>query len=513
MAIKNKVIWLIVISSLLRILIAATTALGNDEVYYWTYALQPDWNHFDHPPMVGLLIRFFTLNLYVKQEFFLRLTALASSAFCTFILYRMLSRLHSVTAGWYAALLYTSSFYCSVIAGLLILPDSPQLLFWVSSVYLMTEVFFLQPEKHYKILLLGLSIGLATMCKVHGVFLWLAAGTYILFFNREWLKRWQLYLSILIFLLVTSPILLWNIQNHFITYTFHKARINSTGGTFKALDLLRELTGEILYNNPFNCLLYLVALTALWKGQLQIDSKLKYLLFLLAFPLLITIWIIASFNPTLPHWTGPASIAFIILTAIYLAQRQPAKQTPALLKSGLMLTLIAVLSAWMYINYFPGTLGSASHQEHGEGDPALDMYGWDQLRDQFNRIRTSDLQNHLMLASNPVLSEKWFPAGHLEFYVTEPLHINLLTAGPINDIHKFAWLNYKRRPLQSGENAYYITPSNLAASPNQFYGSYFKSISAPIEIPIRRSGKIVKYYFLYRLNHCIKPDITPAIKN
>ncbi|PTS95037.1 hypothetical protein DBR11_22045, partial [Pedobacter sp. HMWF019] len=485
MTLKNKVLWLIAISSLLRIVIAATTALGNDEVYYWTYALQPDWNHFDHPPLVGLMIRLFTLNLHFREELFVRLGALFSSAFCTLILYRMLSRLHSETAGWYAALLYTSSFYCSIIAGLLILPDSPQLFFWLISVYLMMEVFIIQPEKHNKMLLLGLSIGLATMCKVHGVFLWVAAGAYILFFNREWLARWQLYLSILIFFLITSPILLWNIQNHFITYTFHEARVSSTGGTFKPLDLLRELLGEILYNSPLNYLLYLIALTALFRGQFQIHSKLKYLLLLLAFPLLATIWIISSFNPTLPHWTGPAFIALIILTSIYLAQRQPGPQIPLLVKVSLTLTVVTIISAWIYINCFPGTMGSKSKENLGEGDPALDMYGWDQLRDQFKYIRTADLRSHLMQASSPVLSEKWFPAAHLEFYIAEPLNTDLLAAGSINNIHKFAWLNYKRKLLQTGENCYYITPSTLAFSPEQLYGAYFKSISKPIEIPIK----------------------------
>lgn len=513
MVIKNKVLWLIVISSLVRIMIASTTAFGNDEVYYWTYALQPDWNHFDHPPLVGLIIRLFTLNLHLKQELFVRMGALVSSAFCTLILYRMLSRLHSEIAGWYAALLYTSSFYCSIIAGLLILPDSPQLLFWVISVYLMIEIFILQPQKHHKILLLGLSIGLATMCKVHGVFLWVAAGTYILLFSREWLARWQLYLSILIFFLIISPIFLWNIENHFITYTFHEARVSSTGGAFKPLDLLRELLGEILYNNPLNYVLYLIALTAMFKGQFQIDSKLKYLLLLLAFPLLIAIWIISSFNPTLPHWTGPGFIALIILTSIYLAEHQPGTKIPTLVKSSLILILVAVVSAWMYINFFPGTLGSTSDDNLGEGDPALDMYGWTQLRTQFESIRTADLKNHMMLTSSPLISEKWFPAAHLEFYISEPLNMNLLAAGPINNIHKFAWLNYKRKRLQTGENCYYITPSNLAFSPEQLYGAYFKSISKPIKIPIKRAGKIVKYYFLYRLNYCIKPEIVPTVKN
>ena len=50
----NKIlIGLLVVSAVVRGLLAAWMEFGNDEVYYWTYALYPDWSHFDHPPMVG----------------------------------------------------------------------------------------------------------------------------------------------------------------------------------------------------------------------------------------------------------------------------------------------------------------------------------------------------------------------------------------------------------------------------------------------------------------------------
>ena len=48
----RKTIWLIGIVVAVKIAISFLFELGNDEVYYYTYALQPDWNHFDHPPMV-----------------------------------------------------------------------------------------------------------------------------------------------------------------------------------------------------------------------------------------------------------------------------------------------------------------------------------------------------------------------------------------------------------------------------------------------------------------------------
>jgi len=58
----RPLLYLILFSSLIRAFIAQFIGLGNDEVYYFTYALFPDWSHFDHPPMVGWVIQFFSFN-------------------------------------------------------------------------------------------------------------------------------------------------------------------------------------------------------------------------------------------------------------------------------------------------------------------------------------------------------------------------------------------------------------------------------------------------------------------
>ena len=74
--ISNKGIWrkrlyyLAVISLILRMIIAGFTELGNDEVYYRLYALYPDWSHFDHPLMIGLVMQLFSFNLALDIELF-----------------------------------------------------------------------------------------------------------------------------------------------------------------------------------------------------------------------------------------------------------------------------------------------------------------------------------------------------------------------------------------------------------------------------------------------------------
>ena len=70
---KQKLGVLLLISTAIRMVVGDSIQLGNDEVYYWTYAKFPDWSHFDHPPMVGLFEQLFTLNLFFESELALRL--------------------------------------------------------------------------------------------------------------------------------------------------------------------------------------------------------------------------------------------------------------------------------------------------------------------------------------------------------------------------------------------------------------------------------------------------------
>ena len=90
---NNKIVGLIVIATLIRCIIALTINLGNDEVYYINYAQHLQWNYFDHPPMVGLLIKLTTLNLELTTDFFIRLGPILLSAVNTYLIYAITKKI------------------------------------------------------------------------------------------------------------------------------------------------------------------------------------------------------------------------------------------------------------------------------------------------------------------------------------------------------------------------------------------------------------------------------------
>ncbi|MDQ2753406.1 MAG: glycosyltransferase family 39 protein, partial [Bacteroidota bacterium] len=348
MTFRNKIRYLILLSFLLRLIVAATTELGNDEVYYYTYALHLQWNYFDHPPGVALLILTSSLNLLFTHELFVRLGAIVCAAIGTALCYAIGKKIRNERTGWYAAVLYNTSLYTSIIAGTFILPDSPQVVCWLAGLFLGIKMIQ-QFNNNMRVsiaqwLLFGVINGLCIQCKIHGVFLWFGLGLYILFYARKVLSQPGLYLSFLLTLLIISPIIYWNINNHFITFTYHSNRLEVHHFSINFNSFLQAFFGQIFYNNPVNVFLTIVALF-LYKTKRYLPLPFYRMLLLTGLPIIVVVVLLSFFNPVLPHWSGPGFLSLSFIAAAYLDARVDAYRfsLPAILKSSMVLILIVVI--------------------------------------------------------------------------------------------------------------------------------------------------------------------------
>jgi hypothetical protein len=486
----NKYLYILLAASfLIRAFIAGFIELGNDEVYYWTYAKFPALSHFDHPPMVGWFIQLFSLDLLFSSEFFIRLSSIVFGTINTYLIFKLGKKLKDENAGFVSALLYTASIYCFVITGVFILPDTPLLLFWLLSLYLLADVLKdkqASKQSRKKLLIAGLTIGLAILSKYHALYLWGATGLIIIFFNRYWLKTKELYISVFITLIVIFPVILWNYQNEFISFTFQGERVNVAGNVIKWNSLLTELSGQILYNNPVNFLIFIWVLISLFGKNKWTDPFQKNFLLIFSLPLIFIFLFFSTFRDTLPHWTGPGYLCLILLAGVYFSAKK--KIFPWITKLSLLILLFVVSLGVMQINY-----GIIKVKE----DPTLDMYGWDQLRQGFAGKYKRAVSDNKISKDFVLISYRWFPAAHLDYYVAEPLGIKLYVAGTLERMHKYAWINDLRGKPSLHSDAYFIFPSNDHKDPNEvapaFYSRYFLDDS----IPVYRSQQIVKYYYLY----------------
>ncbi len=507
----------IFLSVIIRGFFAWTLELGNDEVYYWTYALFPDLSHFDHPPMVGFVIQAFSWDLHFNSEFFIRLGSVVLGGFNTWIIYQIGKKVDNKLTGFFAALLYNASVYCFVIAGIFILPDTPQLFFWLISLYLLLISLpdkELSKKSRYILFFTGIIIGLAMLSKYTSVFLWFGAGLYIILFNRRWLKTTELYLSILLSLLVFVPVLLWNIENKFISFTFQSERVSFFGSGISPYYFFTELFGQILYNNPVNFVIIILSLLALSKKKFSIDKQYLRILLLSSFPLIILFLFFAIFRRTLPHWTGPAYIGLIIIAAAWLSDKSLRKKKIDILPKPIMISIV-VLMFFLVVGLFQIKLGiftkskEENPRELGKNDITLDIFGWRQFAYKFSQSIDRDFYNRNMPADAAIISHRWFPAAHLDYYLAIPKDYKLIAVGSLERIHKYAWINRKRPGLNPGSDAYFITSSRDFQEPAPLYSQYFETIEKPEIIRIYKRKKLVENFFVFRMRNLQKklPDV------
>ena len=524
--INKLLIVLLVVSAVIRVVLAAWMEFGNDEVYYWTYALYPDWSHFDHPPMVGWVIQLFSLNLLFDNEFFIRLASVVFMTANTYIIYRIGKDIKDATTGFYAALLFTASIYAFVITGVFIMPDTPLMLFWLLAFWMAVRYYsglprsarndgddtlyviarneaiqertaLRQAQGPSKLLLFGLFAGFAMLSKYSGVFLWVGMGLYILIFNRKQLKNPYLYLSLLISAICCIPILYWNLKYNFISFSFHGERVGGNSINFSTFGT--ELVGEFLYNNPVIFVLAIIAVVMAFKKKINLERSMQRLILCIALPMIVVFWIFSLMRPTLPHWNAPAFVLLILLISCYLRDKRSADaKFPKSIVAALCILLFSLVVGVTEIK--TGFIPLDKHNEAeqlGRDDFTLDMYGWRQLGEKFADFREQKISEGVMKAEDGIVANQWFPLANLDYYVARPLGIRVMGLGWPEFLHKYLWINDERGGFQLGENYWFLSDSRYMKDPKETYQWYFKEIELVGTIEIERCGKPAKNFFVY----------------
>ena len=522
--IDKYIAWLLIVSALVRGFLAAFLEFGNDEVYYWTYAMYPDWSHFDHPGMVGWLMQVFSLNLLFSSEFALRLSSIVFMTIDTFIIYKLGCLVKNKLAGFYAALLYTASLYCFIITGIFIMPDTPLMMFTLLSVWCFLLSFRAErsgveesPANSDEIsplptvgrndglmLLAGLFAGLALLSKYSAIFIWAGVGLYVLFYDCKQLKNRYLYLSALISVVCMLPVLIWNLQNDFISFTFHGDRV-SFFGKLQPLDFIAEIAGELAYNNPINYVLIIIALVALWKGNKYIGEMPRRFLLCFALPFIGVFWFFSLMRETLPHWSAPAFSILLLFPASYLAEKQEVIKGKIKLPNQIVATLLLLVFILIFgvleikTGIVPLRFGERANsvRYYGEGDFTTTIYGWRSIKDDFQKIREEKIAEGQMKESDGIVGLQWFPMANFDYYVANPLGVNMFGLREIDKIHKYYWINEYRGGLKKGNDYWFLNESSDYYAPERYLDDKFDEIVPCDTIVVDRCGKPAKYVFVY----------------
>lgn len=507
----DRLVWIMIgVFAILRTLTAAVLELGNDEAYYWLYSRQLQWNYFDHPPLIAIWIRFFTLNgLLHDYEAAIRMGSIVSCAFATWFLFRAVSLVHDKRAGWFAACLFNASFYAGMVAGLLAMPDSPQLFFWTFALWQLARLFKNENNK-WTWVLFGCSAGLCIMSKVHGVFLVAGFVLFVLFRKREWLQQPLFYISGLIAALVSMPILIWNMQHDFVSLRFHSTRIDITHEPPVKESFIYETVSQVIITNPVNFLLAVMGLVWLFRQRIR-DEFLTACNFI-ALPFIALVVFLSLFRDIWFHWTGPAFVTLIPLAALRMAERSKKVLFPAALRWSTLL-FVLVLAGWpLLVHFYPGTYGNENVKMLGKGDVTLDKFGWEKSGEYFAHEYNKAVARGIVSPEAPVVCPTWWGA-HIEYYFARKAGVPVIGLGDTLRIGQYSWLNEKRLASADLDTAILIEPSIEHGKAGEFYRDHYRENKLLFTLAVYRNGRAASNFYVSRLSGWKGMDPEPAVES
>jgi hypothetical protein len=307
-----------------RFLLLPFFGLMPQDAYYDFYGEHLAWSYFDHPGMIGYLLRLFT-TIFGKHVFVIKLTNFTVTSATLFAFYKLAGCFLPKHKQNLALLLIGSTFLVSILSTIST-PDVPLLLFWTLTLIALYHAVFRQQKMYW--LLAGLLMGLAFDSKYTAVLLQIGLMLFLIFSNRYrrlLLSGW-LWLSLLISVLVTFPVFYWNYQHQFASFLFQSA--NRTGdiakfqlkpklflgtvGTQLFILLPMAFGGLVLFSFKFIKKLF-------QKWRLPNDEILFLLCFFL--PAFLGFFIISLFYWVKINWMMPAYISGFIFLAMFLSQK------------------------------------------------------------------------------------------------------------------------------------------------------------------------------------------------
>ncbi len=207
---------------LLRLFYLGIPELVPEEAYYWNYAQHLDFGYLDHPPMVAWLIWLGT-SLLGDTEVAIRLGAFLSWLVTAFFCFRLTRDLIDSSAALRAILLLSVlPFFFGV--GFLMTPDAPLVTCWAGMLYFLTGA--LVKERQSAWWGVGLCAGLGMLSK-YTIGLLIPATVLFMLIDRpsrRWFLRPQPYGAALLTALLFFPVIIWNAQHDWVSFTFQGPR-------------------------------------------------------------------------------------------------------------------------------------------------------------------------------------------------------------------------------------------------------------------------------------------------
>jgi len=301
---------------------SGTIELEKDEAYQWLWSKHLALSYYSKPPGIAL-IQFAGTSLWGDTAFGIRFFPPLFAAILSVMVLRFFAREVSARAGFGLLLIVTAAPLLG-IGTILMTIDPPMVLCWMWA--LVAGWRAAQPDgKTRDWLVVGLAMGLGFLCKYTAA---CQIACWAIFFAlwpaaRAHLRRPGPWLALLIFLVCTTPVLIWNAQHGWIT-VHHVAGNAGLHGQWRPTmrffwDFLFVEAGLL---NPVFFIGALWAMFAFWKQPRHKMSGLWLYFFCMGAPVFFGYWLWSLHSRILPNWIAPAVVPMFCLMVAYWDERR-----------------------------------------------------------------------------------------------------------------------------------------------------------------------------------------------
>ena len=482
---KNKAISWVLGFQIFRLILLPFMGLMPQDAYYYLYGQNLSLSYFDHPGMIGYILRIFT-EIFGQSIFTIKLADFVITSLTILSFYKLASYFLSKQKLERAIVLIASTLFISILS-FNSTPDVPLLLFWSISLICLYKAIF--EEKKWFWIFGGIAMGLAFNSKYTALLLQIGLIAFLLFSNkyrRLFLSPW-LWISLLISVAITFPVWWWNYQNDFASFAFQSSERTSSISKF---NLSPKYFFGAIGHQLFLLLpvLFLVCITFTFKyikrALLKFRIPQSKTLFLLAFfiPTFVGFFAITPIYWVKLNWMMPSYITGIILAGMFISKK--------LLKIQLIFSIVFHVLFSLQILFYLVPIKSDDT-----------WVGWKELSQETKKLQETYPNTFVFSEDN------YKTSACLNFFMNEKVYAQNIIGLPA--LH-FDYLGDELSSLNN-KNALFIdsdkrfTNSDKKGNHHPLLDNYFDKITELEPIIIKEDGKEVrKFWVFYCTNYQAK---------
>ncbi len=394
----QSVATILIILTMVRLWAAASAGLAPDEAYYWLWSRNPAFGYFDHPPMVAWWI-WLSTRLLGDTEIAIRLPAILSALVTSLAVFWTARQLFSLSSIGLRAVLWFNAMILVGVGAMFQTPDAPSTMFWALALCALSVIW--RTERSWCWLLVGLFAGLGCVSKYTNLFLGPGILVWLLVEPRarRWLYSPWFWAGGLVALAVFAPVILWNAQNDWISFSKQFGRMGAHEITLRyQLEFFLSQVGLL---NP------IIAYFGILAGAVALrkrtgDTPNPYLLLLTTMAPLAAYMVLHAFHDRVQaNWLAPIYPQFAILAAAYAENQRASLRRVRLARAvvplGVTISIVSLLC-----------LAAPVHLPFPLRDLAGRLEGWDGLSGGLERLRAKSSANWIGTASYDLTAELAF---------------------------------------------------------------------------------------------------------